>query len=69
MHSEENEYLINEDPKRRFIFITLNTKWSEIVFYHESYSRKLTTSSRVPMNPSERNATSELPYMMQTHQN
>ena len=49
MHSEENEYLINEDPKRGVIFITLNTKWSEIVFYYESYSRKLTTSMRVPL--------------------
>jgi len=69
MHSEENEYLINEGPKRGVIFVTLNTNWSEIVFYHESYSRKLTTSSRVPMNPSERNDTSELPYLMQIHQN
>ena len=55
--------------KRRFIFITLNTTWSEIVFYHESYSRKLTTSKRVPVNPSEINANSELQYVMQTHQN
>jgi hypothetical protein len=69
MHGEENEYLINEGPKRGVIFVTLNTAWSEIVFYYELYSRKLTTSSRVPMNPSERNATSELPYIIQIHQN
>ena len=69
MHSEENEYLINEDPKRGVIFVTLNTTWSEIVFYHESYSRNLTTSNRVPVNPSEINANSEIQYVMQTHQN
>lgn len=55
--------------KRLFIFITLNTTWSEIVFYHESYSRNLTTGKRVSINFSEINANSELPYLMQIHQN
>jgi hypothetical protein len=55
--------------KRRFIFITLKTTWSEIVFYHESYSRNVTTGKRVPLNFSEINAKSELQYVMQIHKN